>query len=62
MMGEAKYPLLVFPAPARAARAKGFVDGGKAKMPNAASQTAHLVPQLQRLQEAMDRQRIALQE
>lgn len=61
-MAETNYPLLVFPAPARAARAKRFGGGGKAKIPDAASQATRLEPQPQRLQEAMDRQRIALQD
>ncbi len=62
MMAETNYPLLVFPAPAPAARAKRFGGGGKAKIPDAASQATRLEPQFQRLQEAMDRQRIALQD
>ena len=61
-MAETKYPLLVFPAPARAARAKRFGGGGKAKIPDAASQATRLEPQLQRLQDVMDKQRIALQD
>ena len=61
-MAETNYPLLVFPAPARAARARRFGGGGKAKIPDAASQATRLEPQFQRLQEAMDRQRIALQD
>lgn len=52
-MGEVKYPLLVFPAPARAARAKRFGGGGKPKIPDAASQAARLVPQFQRLPYAL---------
>ncbi len=62
MMAETNYPLLVFPAPAPAERAKRFGGGGKAKIPDAASQATRLEPQFQRLQEAMDRQRIALQD
>lgn len=62
MMAETNYPLLVFPAPAPAERTKRFGGGGKAKIPDAASQATRLEPQFQRLQEAMDRQRIALQD
>lgn len=44
MMVEAKYPLLVFPAPAREARARRFGGGGKAKIPDTASQATRLEP------------------
>ena len=52
-MAETNYPLLVFPAPARAARARRFGGDGKVKMPNAASQATRLVPQFQRLPYAL---------
>ena len=60
-MADNNYPLLVFPAPAQAARTKRSGGGGKAKIPDAASQATRLAPQLQRLQDAMDKKRIALQ-
>ena len=49
-MAETNNSLLVFPAPARAGRVKRSGGGGKVKMPNAASQAARLVSQLQRFQ------------
>ena len=61
-MAETNYPLLVFPEPARAARAKRFGGGGKLKIPDATSQAKRLEPQFQRLQNAMDKQRIALKD
>lgn len=57
----AEYPLLIFPEPARAERAKRSGGGGKIRLPDVCRQTERLVPQFQRLQQAMDRQRIALQ-
>jgi len=61
-MAETNYPLLVFPEPARAARARRFGGGGKLRIPGAASQSTRLEPQFQRLEDAMDKQRIALQD
>ena len=61
-MAEADYPLLVFPAPAHAERARRFGGGGKLKTSDAARQARRLAPQFERLQEAMDKQRIALQD
>lgn len=60
-MTETNYPLLVFPEPAHAERAKRHGGAGKSKVPDVASQTRRLALQFQRLQEAMDKQRIALQ-
>lgn len=57
----AEYPLLIFPEPARAERAKRGGGGGKIRLPDARRQTERLEPQFQRLQQAMDRQRLALQ-
>lgn len=57
----AEYPLLIFPEPARAERAKRGGGGRKIRIPDARRQTERLVPQFQRLQQAMDRQRLALQ-
>ena len=62
MMGEAKYPLLVFPAPARAQKDRRLPPRGKLRIPNAANQSTRLAPQLQRLQDAIDKRRIALQD
>ena len=61
-MAEIDYPLLVFPEPALAERAKRTGFGGKINRPEASRQARRLVPQFQRLQEAMDNRRLALQE
>ncbi|MYF37095.1 MAG: S8 family peptidase [Synechococcus sp. SB0678_bin_12] len=61
-MAETNYPLLVFPEPAQAERARRFGGGGRPKIPDAASQSTRLEPQFQRLQDAMDRQGIQLQD
>lgn len=57
----AEHPLLVFPEPARAERAKRRGGGGTLRIPNAQIQAGRLAPQFQRLQQAMERQRLALQ-
>lgn len=57
----AEQPLLVFPEPARAERAKRPRGGGKFRLPDARLQAGRLAPQLQRLQQAMDQQRVTLQ-
>ena len=58
----ADYPLLVFPTPSRAERAKrtGFPSGGR--RPSSDDQARRLAPQFHRLQEAIERKRIALQD
>lgn len=56
-----EYPLLIFPEPAYAERAKRYGGGGKFRLPDTRSQARRLTPQLQRLQQAMDRQRLILQ-
>ncbi len=61
-MAETDYPLLVFPEPTHAERAKRFGGGGKIKTPSAAGQAKRLVPEFQRLQDAMENQRLALQD
>lgn len=58
----AEQRLLIFPEPARAERARRRGGGGKVRLPNAQRQAGRLAPQFQRLQEAMDRQRLALQD
>jgi hypothetical protein len=57
----AEYPLLIFPEPALAERAKRSSGKGKVRLPSAQRQAGRLSPQFQRLQQAMDRQRLALQ-
>lgn len=57
----AEYPLLIFPEPARADRARRFGGGGKVRPPDARQQAERLALQFQRLQQAMERQRLALQ-
>ncbi len=58
----ADLPLLIFPTPTRAERAKRFGGGGKIRVPDTQRQSGRLNPQFQRLQQAMDRQRLALQD
>lgn len=58
----AEYPLLIFPEPGRAERAKRRGGGGKVGLPDAQQQAGRLAPLLQRLQQAMDRQRLTLQD
>jgi Subtilase family len=57
----AEYPLLIFPEPARADRARRFSGGDKFRPPDARQQAERLASQFQRLQQAMERQRLALQ-
>ena len=54
----AEHVLLIFPEPARAERAGRHGGGGKVRLPSAQRQAERLAPQFQRLQEAMDRQRL----
>jgi hypothetical protein len=56
-----EHPLLFFPEPARAERARRFGGGGNVRLPNAQHQAGRLAPQFQRLQQAMDRKRLLLQ-
>lgn len=58
----AEYPLLIFPLPSRSERQKrnsGF--NRNRKVPSAQEQSSRLTPQFQRLQEAMENQRLTLQ-
>lgn len=55
------HPLLVFPKPAPAERAKLRGGAGKLRVPNQQQQAARLAPQFSRLQEAMARQRLYVQ-
>ena len=50
-MADTDYPLLVFPDPVPADRAKRTGGGGKLRRPDSAAQAQRLVPQFQRLQE-----------
>ncbi len=61
-MADTEYPLLVFPNPVPADRAKRTGGGGKLRGPDPAVQAQRLVPQFQRLQEAMENRRLALQD
>ncbi len=60
-MAETDYPLLVFPEPVPAERAKRNPPRGKIRNPDLSQQAQRLAPQFQRLQEAMENQRLALQ-
>lgn len=60
-MAETDYPLLIFPEPTHAERTRRFGGGGEVRTPEASRQAKRLVPQFQRLQEAMERKRLALQ-
>jgi len=57
----AEYPLLIFPEPTRAEKARRSRGGRPPRIPDAQRQAERIVPQFQRLQQAMDRQRLALQ-
>ena len=61
-MAESDYPLLVFPEPTHAERTRRFGGGGQVRTPDASRQAKRLVPQFQRLQEAMEQKRLALQD
>ena len=60
-MAETDYPLLVFPEPTPTERARRFGGGGKVRIPEKSRQAERLAPQFQRLQEAMEQNRLALQ-
>ena len=60
-MADFDHPLLVFPAFTRAERAKKSGGGGQPKKPEPSRQAERLAPQLQRLQDALEQRRIALQ-
>ncbi len=61
-MAETNLPLLVFSEPARTERAKRGGGGGKVSIPDASRQAERLEPQFQRLQENMEKKRLALQD
>jgi len=56
-----EYPLLFFPAPTLAERAKRGGGGGQVRLPVPAHQAGRLSPQFVRLSQAMNRHRIQLQ-
>ena len=60
-MAESDYPILVFPAPALAERARRFGGGGRPNRPGARRQGERLAPQFRRLQEALANHRLTLQ-
>lgn len=57
----AEHLLLIFPEPSLAERARRSGGGGKVRLPSAQRQAGRLAPQFNRLQQAMDRQRLVLQ-
>ena len=57
-----EYPLLIFPDPSRAGRARLFGGGARPKLPSASRQGERITPQFQRLHDAMERQRVTLQD
>ena len=61
-MAETIYPPLVFPRPIPAERARRGWGSDKINRPHSSDQARRLTPQFQRLQEALDRQSIALQD
>ena len=61
-MADTDFPLLVFPDPVRADRARRFGGGGSVRFPNPERQANRLAPQFQRLQEAMENRRLELQD
>ena len=60
-MAENDYPILVFPAPALAERARRFGGGGRPRRPEAGRQGERLAPKFRRLGEALANRRLALQ-
>ena len=60
-MAESDYPILVFPAPALAERARRFGGGGRPRRPGASKQGERLAPKFRRLEEALANRRLALQ-
>ena len=57
-----EYPLLIFPEPSRAGRAVLHGGGGRPRLPSASRQAERITPQFQRLHEAMEHQRVTLQD
>ncbi len=61
-MLDGDYPILLFPKPAYADRAKRYGGGGELIRPEAHEQGERLTPEFQRLQDALDRRRITIQD
>ncbi len=61
-MADSDYPVLVFPEPVPADRAKLFGGGGTLRRPGVARQVERLAPQFQRLLDALENRRIAIQD
>ena len=57
----AERPLLIFPEPTHAERSKRGRGGGRLRIPEAGKQAQRLAPQFNRLQDAMEQKRVALQ-
>ncbi len=60
-MAESDHPILVFPAPALAERARRFGGGQRPRRPGARRQGERLAPQFERLQDALRSRRLSLQ-
>lgn len=60
-MADTEFPLLVFPEHVLADRARRPGSTGKVRVPVPAQQAQRLTPQFQRLQEALEERRLALQ-
>lgn len=57
-----EYPLLVFPSPIRAERARRGGGGGNIRRPAPGQQAQRLAHKFERLQSAMEGQRVALRD
>ena len=57
----AERPLLIFPEPTHAERSRRGGGGGRLRIPEAGKQAQRLAPQFNRLQDAMEQKRVALQ-
>ena len=61
-MADTDYPLLVFPEPVPADRARRHGGAGRIRRPAPAMQARRLAPQFERLQEALEERRLELQD
>ena len=55
-----EYPLLIFPRPSSATRAKRTSGGGRFRLPSASRQAERILPQFQRIHDAIEQKRLAL--